>query len=48
MVFFASQVLKFLMDKNSVNALHGQVTIGTLILQVIIFVHSFFSEITIV
>lgn len=26
-------VLKFLMDKNSTNALHGQVTIGTLILQ---------------
>ncbi|GKB24336.1 K(+) efflux antiporter 6, partial [Tanacetum coccineum] len=26
-------VLKFLMDKNSINALHGQVTIGTLILQ---------------
>ncbi|XP_057536890.1 K(+) efflux antiporter 4-like isoform X5 [Amaranthus tricolor] len=26
-------VLKFLMEKNSVNALHGQVTIGTLILQ---------------
>ncbi|KAF2287003.1 hypothetical protein GH714_036872 [Hevea brasiliensis] len=28
-----SQVLKFLMEKNSTNALHGQVTIGTLILQ---------------
>ncbi|XLT02409.1 hypothetical protein HN51_051760 [Arachis hypogaea] len=27
-------VLKFLMDKNTINALHGQVTIGTLILQV--------------
>ncbi|XP_022147656.1 K(+) efflux antiporter 4 [Momordica charantia] len=26
-------VLKFLMERNSVNALHGQVTIGTLILQ---------------
>lgn len=26
-------VLKFLIDRNSVNALHGQVTIGTLILQ---------------
>uniref|UniRef100_A0A803MRU8 Cation/H+ exchanger transmembrane domain-containing protein n=1 Tax=Chenopodium quinoa TaxID=63459 RepID=A0A803MRU8_CHEQI len=26
-------VLKFLMEKNSVNALHGQVTVGTLILQ---------------
>ncbi|KAL8109866.1 K(+) efflux antiporter 4-like [Apium graveolens] len=26
-------VLKFLMEKNSVNALHGQVTMGTLILQ---------------
>lgn len=26
-------VLKFLMEKNSTNALHGQVTIGTLILQ---------------
>ncbi|XLR31742.1 hypothetical protein S83_059642, partial [Arachis hypogaea] len=26
-------VLKFLMDKNTINALHGQVTIGTLILQ---------------
>ncbi|KAJ6330269.1 hypothetical protein OIU76_008978 [Salix suchowensis] len=26
-------VLKFLMEKNSINALHGQVTIGTLILQ---------------
>lgn len=28
------KVLKFLMEKNSTNALHGQVTIGTLILQV--------------
>lgn len=28
------QVLKFLMEKNSINALHGQVTVGTLILQV--------------
>lgn len=28
------QVLKFLMEKNSTNSLHGQVTIGTLILQV--------------
>lgn len=28
------QVLKFLMEKNSINTLHGQVTIGTLILQV--------------
>ncbi|THU52387.1 hypothetical protein C4D60_Mb10t03460 [Musa balbisiana] len=26
-------VLKFLMEKNSINALHGQVTVGTLILQ---------------
>ncbi|PNX58045.1 K(+) efflux antiporter 4-like protein, partial [Trifolium pratense] len=26
-------VLKFLMEKNNTNALHGQVTIGTLILQ---------------
>lgn len=26
-------MLKFLMEKNSTNALHGQVTIGTLILQ---------------
>lgn len=34
------QVLKFLMEKNSINALHGQVTIGTLILQV-----GFFSPI---
>ncbi|RYR38937.1 hypothetical protein Ahy_A09g044282 [Arachis hypogaea] len=29
----ATQVLKFLMERNSVNALHGQVTSGTLILQ---------------
>ncbi|XP_058074080.1 K(+) efflux antiporter 4-like isoform X4 [Magnolia sinica] len=28
-----ASVLKFLMEKNSINALHGQVTIGTLILQ---------------
>lgn len=28
------QVLKFLMERNSINALHGQVTVGTLILQV--------------
>lgn len=28
------QVLKFLMDRKSTNSLHGQVTIGTLILQV--------------
>ncbi|KAL4581938.1 hypothetical protein LXL04_006472 [Taraxacum kok-saghyz] len=28
-------VLKFLMEKNSVNVLHGQVTIGTLILQIL-------------
>jgi hypothetical protein len=35
------QVLKFLMEKNSTNALHGQVTIGTLILQVeVLFTHS--------
>jgi predicted Kef-type K+ transport protein len=27
-------VLKFLMDRNGTTALHGQVTIGTLILQV--------------
>jgi Kef-type K+ transport system membrane component KefB len=27
-------VLKFLMERNSINALHGQVTVGTLILQV--------------
>ncbi|XP_047083124.1 K(+) efflux antiporter 6-like [Lolium rigidum] len=26
-------VLKFLMEKNSINALHGQVTVGTLVLQ---------------
>lgn len=32
---FGRQVLKFLMEKNSTNALHGQVTIGTLILQVL-------------
>lgn len=31
---FGTQVLKFLMEKASTNALHGQVTIGTLILQV--------------
>jgi hypothetical protein len=31
---FHEQVLKFLMEKNSINALHGQVTVGTLILQV--------------
>ncbi|RRT49051.1 hypothetical protein B296_00016430 [Ensete ventricosum] len=29
-------VLKFLMEKNSINALHGQVTVGTLILQVVV------------
>lgn len=28
------QVLKFLMEKNSINTLYGQVTVGTLILQV--------------
>ncbi|RWV98660.1 hypothetical protein GW17_00038475 [Ensete ventricosum] len=28
-------VLKFLMERNSINALHGQVTVGTLILQVL-------------
>lgn len=32
---FFGQVLKFLMEKNTSNALHGQVTIGTLILQVL-------------
>jgi hypothetical protein len=31
---FHEQVLKFFMEKNSINALHGQVTVGTLILQV--------------
>ncbi len=31
---FLLQVLKFLMDRNGTTALHGQVTIGTLILQV--------------
>lgn len=34
---FGSQVLKFLMERNSISALHGQVTVGTLILQVYIF-----------
>jgi predicted Kef-type K+ transport protein len=33
-ISFVLQVLKFLMEKNSISALHGQVTIGTLILQV--------------
>lgn len=33
-IFLFHQVLKFLMEKNSINALHGQVTVGTLILQV--------------
>ena len=33
------KVLKFLMETNSINALHGQVTVGTLILQVC---HTFF------
>jgi hypothetical protein len=33
------KVLKFLMERNSINALHGQVTVGTLILQVC---HTFF------
>jgi len=37
---FLVQVLKFLMEKNTSNALHGQVTIGTLILQVLC--HSLF------
>ncbi|QHO53577.1 K(+) efflux antiporter [Arachis hypogaea] len=32
-VWFAESVLKFLMERNSVNVLHGQVTSGTLILQ---------------
>ncbi|KAJ4825448.1 hypothetical protein Tsubulata_010606 [Turnera subulata] len=31
--FSATKVLKFLMEKNSISAVHGQVTIGTLILQ---------------
>ncbi|EEC80812.1 hypothetical protein OsI_23381 [Oryza sativa Indica Group] len=30
---WAEPVLKFLMERNSINALHGQVTVGTLILQ---------------
>lgn len=33
-ILFGVQVLKFLMEKNSISTLHGQVTIGTLILQV--------------
>lgn len=33
---FFQQVVKFLVEKNSNNALHGQVTIGTLIFQVIL------------
>ncbi|KAK9102178.1 hypothetical protein Sjap_019432 [Stephania japonica] len=32
-VIAASHVLKFLMERNSISALHGQVTVGTLILQ---------------
>ncbi|KAJ8773403.1 hypothetical protein K2173_028580 [Erythroxylum novogranatense] len=31
-----TMVLKFFMERNSINSLHGQVTIGTLILQVFI------------
>jgi predicted Kef-type K+ transport protein len=31
------KVLKFLMERNSINALHGQVTVGTLILQACFF-----------
>lgn len=34
---WGAQVLKFLMERNSISALHGQVTVGTLILQVYIF-----------
>ncbi|KAM7512965.1 hypothetical protein LguiB_011840 [Lonicera macranthoides] len=30
---FGSQVFKFLMERNSISTLHGQVTVGTLILQ---------------
>lgn len=33
-MLFGLQVLKFLMERNSTSTLHGQVTIGTLILQV--------------
>jgi predicted Kef-type K+ transport protein len=32
---FFYQVVKFLMERNSCNSLHGQVTIGTLIFQVV-------------
>lgn len=33
-ILFGLQVLKFLMERNSISALHGQVVVGTLILQV--------------
>jgi predicted Kef-type K+ transport protein len=35
------KVLKFLMERNSINALHGQVTVGILILQVCLLSLSF-------
>jgi hypothetical protein len=40
------KVLKFLMERNSINALHGQVTVGTLILQVshIFFIFFFLQD----
>ena len=40
------QVVKFLVERNSNNALHGQVTIGTLIFQVLIDlpVFSYFAQ----
>lgn len=40
---FGTQVLKFLMEKASTNALHGQVTIGILILQVFSFLSFSFA-----
>ena len=37
------QVLKFLMERNSISALHGQVTVGTLILQVYLYWRLYFA-----
>lgn len=45
---FYSQVLKFLMEKSSMSTVHGQITIGTLILQVFIILSLCYSIVDVI
>lgn len=48
MTLFYSQVLKFLMEKSSMSTVHGQITIGTLILQVFIILSLCYSIVDVI